>query len=149
MTQKQKYLAIGGIMLAIIGFLGYKAFAKKGSSPLLPSPEPPAPAPKKKGSVFVGEPTGGFELPAEVFTRVGTRLRSDSTTSSSIIYTYPSAGTKLLVKGAQEQSDGDWFNVFDSKGRSGWVRSDVVDIPTVAAAEFNYDESIFDEYFGV
>jgi len=148
MTQKQKYLTIGGIMLAVIGFLGYKAFAnKKIASPLEPQqPSAPAPAPKKKGTVIVYEPTGGYEMPAEVFTRVGTRLRSDSTTSSSIVYTYPSAGTKLLVNGGQAQSDGDWFSVFDSKGRSGWVRSDVVDVPKVAqVTDFNYEQ----EYFGV
>ena len=111
MTEKQKYYTIGGIMLALIGFLGYKAFAK----------------PKRKGTVIVAEPTtGGFLLPAEVTTRSGTRLRSSSSTNSSVVYTY-TAGTKLLVKGDATESDGQWFQVFDSKGRSGWVRSDVVD----------------------
>jgi hypothetical protein len=140
MTEKQKYFTIGGIMLAVIGFLGYKAFAKKTVSPLAL-----APAPKKKGTVFVSEPTGGLLLPAEVLTRVGTRLRSNSSTSSSIVHTYQSAGTKLLVNGDAIESDGQWFKVFDSKGKSGWVRSDVVDIPTVAMTEFLYEE----EYFGV
>ncbi len=120
MTEKQKYLTVGGIMLALIGFLGYKAFAKKKTAP--------APPPKKRGSVIVDEPSsGGFLLPAEVFTRVGTRLRSNSSTSSSTVYTYQSAGTKLLVNGDTTESDGQWFKVFDAQGRSGWVRSDVVD----------------------
>jgi hypothetical protein len=119
MTEKQKYYTIGGIMLALIGFLGYKAFAK----PKTPVP----PKPKRKGTVIVAEPTtGGFLLPAEVTTRSGTRLRSSSSTNSSVVYTY-TAGTKLLVKGDATESDGQWFQVFDSKGRSGWVRSDVVD----------------------
>jgi hypothetical protein len=141
MTQKQKYLTIGGIMLGLIGFLGYKAFAKKKNEPITPVPPP-----KKRGTVIVDEPTGGLLLPAEVLSRVGTRLRSNSSTSSSIVYTYPSAGTKLLVKGDTKESDGQWFQVFDSKGRSGWVRSDVVDIPTVAVAEFNYDQEYFESF---
>lgn len=116
MTEKQKYYTIGGIVLALITFLGYKAFAK--------TPVPPKP--KRRGTVIVEPSTGGFLLPAEVTTRSGTRLRSSSSTNSSIVYTYP-AGTKLLVKGDATESDGQWFQVFDVKGRSGWVRSDVVD----------------------
>jgi uncharacterized protein YgiM (DUF1202 family) len=115
MTKKQKYITIGGITLALIAFLGYKAFAK------------PKPKPKKRiGTVIVDDPTGGFTLPAEVTTRSGTRLRSSSSTNSSIVHTY-SSGTKLLVNGDSTETDGQWFKVFDSAGRSGWVRSDVVD----------------------
>ncbi len=107
MTEKQKYYTIGGIMLALIGFLGYKAFAKPKT------PVPPKP-PKRRGTVIVDEPsTGGFLLPAEVTTRSGTRLRSSSSTNSSVVYTY-TAGTKLLVKGDATESDGQWFQVFDS-----------------------------------
>jgi uncharacterized protein YgiM (DUF1202 family) len=122
MTKKQKYITIGGITLALIAFLGYKAFAK-------PKPKPkPAPIPPKRtGTVIVDDPTGGFTLPAEVTTRSGTRLRSSSSTSSTILHTY-SAGTKLLVNGDTTETDGQWFQVFDSAGRSGWVRSDVVDL---------------------
>ena len=127
MTEKQKYLTIGGIMLALIGFLGYKAFAKKKTAPV-----PPAP-PKRRGTVIVEPSTGGFLLPAEVTTRSGTRLRSSSSTNSSILYTY-SAGTKLLVKGDATESDGQWFQVYDAKGRNGWVRSDVVDY-TITTSE--------------
>lgn len=118
MTEKQKYYTIGGIMLALIGFLGYKAFAK----PKKVAPVPP----KKRATIIVGEGSGGFMLPAEVTTRSGTRLRSSSSTNSSVVHTY-TAGTKLLVKGDATESDGQWFQVFDSNGRSGWVRSDVVD----------------------
>lgn len=122
MDKKQKYLVIGGIMLGLIGLLGFKAFAKK-KEPVPPTPPKP---PKRTGTVIVGPSTGFFDLPAEVFTRSGTRLRSNSSTSSSIVITYP-AGRKLLVKGDATESDGKWFNVFDSDGRVGWVRSDVVD----------------------
>ena len=117
MTKKQKYITIGGITLALIAFLGYKAFAKPKAKP-----KPP----KRTGTVIVDDPTGGFTLPAEVTTRSGTRLRSSSSTNSTVLHTY-SAGTKLLVKGDATETDGQWFQVFDSAGRSGWVRSDVVD----------------------
>jgi hypothetical protein len=140
MTEKQKYFAIGGIMLALLGFLGYKAFAK-------PKVTPPPPK-KRKGSVIVDEPsTGGFLLPAEVTTRSGTRLRSSSSTSSSVVYTYP-AGTKLLVKGDATQSDGQWFQVFDAQGRTGWVRSDVVDykITTSETPSSNDSEQEYWDY---
>ena len=137
MTEKQKYYTIGGIVLALIGFLGYKAFAK---------PKTPVPPKKRKGSVIVDEPsTGGFLLPAEVTTRSGTRLRSSSSTNSSVVYTYP-AGTKLLVKGDATESDGQWFQVFDSKGRSGWVRSDVVDYK-ITTSEPTQTEDNDQEYF--
>lgn len=124
MDTKQKYLVIGGIMLGLIGLLGFKAFAKKPSVPV-PPPTPPKP-PRRTATVIVEPSTGFFDLPAEVFTRSGTRLRSNSSTSSSIVFTYP-AGRKLLVKGDATESDGKWFKVFDSDGRVGWVRSDVVD----------------------
>jgi len=119
MTKTQKYITIGGITLALIAFLGYKAFAK-------PKPKPSPIPPKRTGLLIVDDPTGGFTLPAEVTTRSGTRLRSSSSTNSSIVHTY-SAGTKLLVNGDSTETDGQWFKVFDSAGRSGWVRSDVVD----------------------
>lgn len=143
MTEKQKYLTIGGIMLALLGFLGYKAFAK-------PKVTPPPPK-KRKGSVIVDEPsTGGFLLPAEVTTRSGTRLRSSSSTSSSVVYTYP-AGTKLLVKGDATESDGQWFQVYDAQGRTGWVRSDVVDYKITTTDDSHdvrgYTQNSDQEYF--
>lgn len=144
MTEKQKYITIGGIMLALIGFLGYKAFAKSKK------PVPPPAPPKKRSTVIVADPSsGGFLTPAEVTTRSGTRLRSNSSTNSSIVYTYP-AGVKLLVKDDTTESDGQWFKVFDSKGRVGWVRSDVVDykITTSEKPESNLTPDENDpEYF--
>jgi hypothetical protein len=70
--------------LGLIAFLSYKAFAKKTTTP------------KPKGKVIVDVPTGGFELPAEVTTRSGTRLRAQSNTNSAISKTYNS-GVRLLV----------------------------------------------------
>jgi hypothetical protein len=115
LTNRKKYI-ISGIILALLGLVSYKLFAKPKVAP---------PVKKKKGSIVIDEGTGSFELPAEVTTKSGTRLRSDSNTNSSILKTY-NAGVNLLVIGDVMQSDGQWFKVTDS-GNSGWVRSDVVD----------------------
>lgn len=120
MKKEYKYYVIGGIMLSVITFLGFKAFAK----PKMPV----KPAPKRTGSIIIEElGVGEFVLPSELTSRIGTRLRAKASTESSIIYTYL-VPTTLLVKGDATQSDGQWYEVFDKKGRSGWVRADVVDV---------------------
>lgn len=137
MTQKQKYYVAGAAALGLIAFLSYKAFAKK---------KPVAPVkPKPKPTIIVGPTTGGFELPAEVTTRSGTRLRSDSNTNSAILKTYNS-GTKLLVVNDKTESDGQWFKVTDSSGNAGWVRSDVVDYK-ITTSEYGIDDSGYFDYY--
>jgi hypothetical protein len=118
LKNRTKYI-IGGIVVALLSLVGYKLFAK-------PKIAPPLPPVKKKGTIIIDEGTGSFELPAEVTTRSGTRLRSDSNTNSSILKTY-NIGVKLLVIDDVMQSDGQWFKVTDNSGNAGWVRSDVVD----------------------
>ena len=111
MTKAQKY-SIGAASIILLLF-SCKAFAKK-------------PKPTKKGKIILDDPTGGFLLPAEVTTKTNTRLRSKPSTNSDIVYTYPTP-TKLLVKGDSIEDDGQWFEVYDARNRTGWVRSDVVD----------------------
>ena len=118
--------------MALLGLVGYKLFAK-----------PKVAVKKKKGSIVIDEGTGSFELPAEVTTKSGTRLRSDSNTDSSILKTYK-AGVKLLVIGDVMESDGQWFKVTDS-GISGWVRSDVVDY-TITQDE-GFSDLALQEYY--
>jgi hypothetical protein len=124
LKNRTKYI-IGGIILALIGFASYKLFAKPKNPPVK----------KKKGTILIDEGTGSFELPAEVTTKSGTRLRSDSNTNSSVLKTYK-AGVNLLVIDDVIQSDGQWFKVTDS-GNSGWVRSDVVEYTITQDEGFN------------
>jgi uncharacterized protein YgiM (DUF1202 family) len=144
MTQKQKYYVVGAAALGLIAFLSYKAFAKKKPKTSL-NPVKPKPKPK----IIVGPPTGGFELPADVTTRSGTRLRSEANTNSAIIKTY-NAGVKLLVIDDTMQSDGQWFKVKDG-GNTGWMRSDVVDykITTSNGSEYFDYYSYLDQIIGL
>lgn len=136
--KEKKYYIIGGIILAGLTFLGIKAFAK----PKVPAaPKPP----KKRGQVIVDEPTGGFTLPAEVTTRIGTRLRQSASTNSSILYTYQKA-TILGVLDDSMQNDGQWFKVTDGS-RTGWVRSDVVDFQvTGGSSSVGSSSSDYEDY---
>jgi uncharacterized protein YgiM (DUF1202 family) len=136
MTQKQKYYVAGAVALGLIA-LSYKAFAKK---------KPTTTKPKPKATIIVGPTTGGFELPADVTTRSGTRLRSQSNTNSTIIKTY-NAGVKLLVIDDITQSDGQWFKVKDGSGNTGWMRSDVVDYKTTTITSSNDYGTYDSEYF--
>ena len=143
MTQKQKYYVALAAALGLIAFLSYKAFAKKKpTTPVKPKPKP---------KIIVGPISGGFELPADVTTLSGTRLRSQSNTNSTIIKTY-NAGVKLLVIDDIMESDGQWFKVKDGSINTGWVRSDVVDFKTTTTSSSNdygtYDSGTYDsEYF--
>jgi uncharacterized protein YgiM (DUF1202 family) len=139
MTQKQKYYVVGAAALGLIAFLSYKAFAKKK---LITSLNPVKPKPKP--TIIVGPPTGGFELPADITTRSGTRLRSESNTNSAILKTY-NAGVKLLVIDNTTKSDGQWFKVKDSSGNTGWMRSDVVDYK-ITTSSGEYGSEYFDYY---
>lgn len=131
MKKEIKYYIIGGIMLAAITFLGLKAFSKPKTAVA-----PPSAPPKRKGSVIIDEPIGNYELPAEVISRVGTNLRKEASTQSSIVYSFKSK-TRLSVIGDTMASDGQWFKVTDGT-RTGWVRSDVVDY---GASGYGYSPS--------
>jgi hypothetical protein len=69
----------------------------------------------------------------KVKTRNGSRLRKEANTNSSIIKTYDS-GVTLVVVGESNQSDGVWYKVQESGispadvKREGWMRYDVVDM---------------------
>lgn len=121
MTKNQK-IAIGVSILALLGFFGFKSYAAKKKN----TPAPPAK--KKTGSIEVGNPIGSFVMPSVVLSRTGTRLRSNSSTSSKIVTTYQKGGIELVVIGDATKSDGVWYQVADTSGNSGWVRSDVVDV---------------------
>jgi hypothetical protein len=127
--QVKKYYIIGGIV-ALLSFVGFKAFAaKKNTAPK---------STKKKGSIVIGELSGEFSLPAKIKTQFGTILRKDSNTKSSILHTYV-LPKNLLVSGDKLESDGQWFKVIDGN-KEGWVRSDVVDYEKSA-----YDKEISDK----
>lgn len=139
MTKNQK-IAIGVSILALLGFFGFKSYAAKKNTL--------APAKKRTGSIEVGNPIGSFVMPSVVLSRTGTRLRSDSSTSSKIVTTYQKGGIELVVIGDATKSDGVWYQVADTSGNSGWVRSDVVDareepkdpMPSIEPQPVFYDE---------
>jgi uncharacterized protein YgiM (DUF1202 family) len=60
-----------------------------------------------------------------VYTKSGARLRSEPSTSSTIIATYQ-LGEVFFVLGTSNEADGLWYNVDDGVGVSGWFRNDVV-----------------------
>lgn len=60
-----------------------------------------------------------------VYTKSGARLRSEPSTSSTIIETYQ-LGEVFFVLDTSNESDGLWYNVDDGFGNSGWFRNDVV-----------------------
>jgi hypothetical protein len=147
MKGNKKYFAIGGIIILVVGFFAYKRLAKK-KSVMLPTPT------DKSTPIDMGTPTNkrtstskdGYIDEActftweyncfSVLTRSGTRLRSSSSTNSTIKHTY-TAGNPLLVRAEKLEKDGMWYEVQDFGNspildknnfkRAGWVRSDVVD----------------------
>lgn len=149
MKGNKKYFAIGGIIILVVGFFAYKKLAKKKNI------VPPTPT-DKSTPIDTGTPTikrtsapkndyipNTCDLDIWKFqcflvnTRTGTRLRSNSSTNSTIKHTYK-AGNELQVIGEKLEKDGLWYQVQDygkspiaNKNtfiRGGWVRSDVVDI---------------------
>jgi len=95
-----------------------------------PSTEPELPLPEEDATtadysteddIFVGE----FDTPLIVYTKNGSRLRSEPNTNSTIKKTYQE-GEVFFVIGSSNESDGIWYNVDDNSGNSGWFRSDVV-----------------------
>jgi uncharacterized protein YgiM (DUF1202 family) len=80
------------------------------------------------GGGTIGGGTTGGTTSFIVKTKSGTRLRSEPSTSSTIIKTY-SAGYEMKVVGNSTQSDGIWYKVIDPNTlQSGYMRSDVVEI---------------------
>lgn len=65
------------------------------------------------------------ETPLIVYTKSGARLRSEPSTSSTILYT-SQLGEVFFVMGTSEESDGIWYNVTDGGDLDGWMRNDVV-----------------------
>lgn len=61
-------------------------------------------------------------LPSKVFTKSGTRVRKEPSTSSTILSTYE-LGKPLTPTDSKLQSDGLWYKVLE---QGGWVRADVV-----------------------
>jgi hypothetical protein len=113
------YGIAGVAALAVITLFTLRALKQKSGSDtipeILPSPEV--------------EPLPEQTFPDTVMTRSGTRLRSGSSTSSSILKTY-NAGYVMKVNGTAQGSDGVWYSVEDPETKqTGFMRSDVVDIP--------------------
>jgi len=148
MKGNKKYFAIGSIIILVVGFFAYKKIAKKKSL------VPPTPT-DKKPPIDISTPTNKRTSTSKndyipntcdldiwkfqcfiVYTRSGTRLRSTSSTNSTIKHTYK-AGNELSVIGEILEKDGMWYQVQDYGDspisdkntfiRGGWVRSDVVD----------------------
>lgn len=74
--------------------------------------------------VETSEPDGGYET-LIVFTKSGARLRSEPSTSSTIIRTCQE-NEVYFVNDTSNESDGLWYNVSDGEGLTGWFRYDVV-----------------------
>jgi len=67
-------------------------------------------------------PVSPSELPSKVYTKSGTRVRKEPSTSSAILSTYQ-LGKALTPTDSKLQSDGLWYKVIE---QGGWVRADVV-----------------------
>lgn len=66
--------------------------------------------------------TNYSDLPVMVYTKSGTRLRKEPSTSSEILTTFK-IGQPLTPVDSKKQTDGLWYQVLE---QGGWVRSDVV-----------------------
>ena len=63
-----------------------------------------------------------MDLPSKVYTKSGTRVRKEPSTTSDILATYEN-GKQLTPTNSITKSDGLWYKVLE---QGGWVRSDVV-----------------------
>jgi len=68
------------------------------------------------------KPESPSALPTKVYTKSGTRVRKEPSTSSAILSTYQ-LGKPLTPTDSKQQSDGLWYKVLE---QGGWVRADVV-----------------------
>ena len=121
--------------VALVGTLIY--FLSKSIPSSTPTP-PPTPTPTPKDNSGEGS-YGTDTMPSDdhtqflVKTRSGSRLRSEPSTSSTIIKTYD-AGVIMAVINPTPlmQSDGEWYKVKDlATSQMGYMRSDVVDDPVL------------------
>ena len=60
-----------------------------------------------------------------VYAKSSARLRSEPSTSSTILGTFQEGDVFFVIDSSQE-SDGLWYSVDDLAGNTGWFRSDVV-----------------------
>jgi len=60
-----------------------------------------------------------------VYSKNGARLRSEPSTSSTILGTFQEGDVFYIIDSSNE-TDGLWYNVDDFTGNTGWFRSDVV-----------------------
>jgi hypothetical protein len=161
MTKNLKYITIGGITLAIIAFLGFKAFSKpkpklekKKDDPLIKPNRVPVkvvdpilePIPVKVNKPIISDRTGKPIIPNKenshyVYTsKSGARLRSKPNTNSSILYTYP-AGVKIFRIGNNifdKISKQNWIEAVDNEGRYGYVAESAYII-------YDFKETLFSE----
>lgn len=121
MTKRTKIIT--GVITAILllgGGIAYALTRKK------PPTNPNAPV-KRKPAILSFPPLEnlGFGNPKFVYTKSSSNLRKNPSTSSAIVKTYPQ-GVKMNVTSSGTFSDGDWWEVNDGQGNSGWMREDVV-----------------------
>lgn len=129
MTKRTKIIT--GVLTAILLLGGGLAFALKKKKT-----DPNAPV-KRKPAIFTFPPLEnlGFGNPKFVFTKSGTNLRKNPSTSSAIVKNY-NLGVKLNVTSSGTFSDGDWWEVNDGQGNVGWVRGDVVTLEETSNSEY-------------
>jgi hypothetical protein len=133
--EKKKLWLYAGGATALTLLVYFIFFNKPADKKTPPNPNPnPKPKPPKPSQDFpeypeypeypdpILEPTIPKTMIVEA--KSGTRLRKDPNTNSAIIKTYK-GGEQLFVKESKKMSDGEWYLL---KDRTGWVRSDVVDI---------------------
>jgi uncharacterized protein YgiM (DUF1202 family) len=130
MTQQQKKILLATSLLLLGGFIAYSLTRKK---------------PKKKKPAVISFPpleNLGNDNPPYVYTKSNTNLRETPSTSARIVKTYEE-GVMMYVISSGTFSDGDWWEVNDGEGNSGWMRADVVTLPS----EDGLYSYLFNEYF--
>jgi uncharacterized protein YgiM (DUF1202 family) len=132
MTQKTKKILLATSLLLLGGYIAYSLTRKK------PKPQ------KKKPAVISFPPLEnlGNDNPPYVYTKSNSNLRETPSTSARIVKTYQE-GVTMYVTSSGAFSDGNWWEVNDGEGNSGWMRADVVTIPSEDDILSSY---LFNEY---
>lgn len=119
MTTKQKYQIAAGVgLVAIVWFLTKPKKTAVVDDSNKPADDKKPPVQNKPTT----NPATGEKI---VYAKEAARLRAKPSILSSVLTKFK-LDTPLTVIGSTTKIDGNWYNVTEPTGKTGWVRFDVV-----------------------